>query len=117
MKFNTKTVVVNNKSRIRYYINGQRCTEEQYSSAKSKSEISGENFAAELICKIKECSMDWATLKDTGIEGIKFCQFCNERVHMCHSWTEVDQCRRRGMCVAIRHPWSYPHVTLGVPSY
>jgi hypothetical protein len=117
MKLHTEKVIVNNKKRERYYVNEQRCTKEQYLNLlKLTTEKQGkDDFGVDLLCKIKQCTKNWESLQLTSIDGIRFCDECKERVHMCQSWLEVEQLGRHGMCVAIRQPWSGVHVTLGVP--
>ncbi len=113
MRLRIEKVVVNGKERDRYYINERRCTKEQYDKEMAQPDIQtpfGESVS--MLCKIKECHMDWEDLVPTFVEGVKYCNQCNERVHMCASWAEVEQLGRHGMCVAIRQPWT---VTLGFP--
>lgn len=117
MKLRIEKVIVNNKERERFYVNEQRCTKDQYLEFLAESnQLHDENkFGVDLLCKIMQCSKSWESLKLTSFDGIRFCDECKERVHMCRSWSEVEQLGKQGMCVAIRQPWSGVHVTLGVP--
>jgi len=119
MKLRTEKVIVNNKERERFYMNEQRCTKDQYFKFLAESnQINEENKSGvDLLCKIKQCTKSWENLKLTCIDGIRFCEECKERVHMCKSWPEVEQLGRQGMCVAIRQPWNGVHITLGVPIF
>lgn len=113
MKLRSEKVVVNKKVRNRYYVNEQRCSKEQYEKLlKHTNEKLFEGDTNNILCKINRCHMKWIDLTPTFIEGVRFCNQCNERVHMCKSWTEVEQLGKQGMCVAIRQPWT---VTLGFP--
>lgn len=115
MKLRTEKVIVNNKERQRYYANEQRCTKEQYEKfLEQTNQQAFEGATTHISCKINRCHMNWDDLIPTCIKGVKFCNQCNERVHMCSSWAEVDQLGKQGMCVAIRQSWS---VTLGVPIF
>lgn len=117
MKLRKEKVIVNNKERERYYVNEQRCTEDQYLKflAESNQRHDEEEFIVNLLCKLNQCPKEWETLQLTSIDGIRFCNDCKRSVHMCKSWSEVEQLGRNGICVAIEHPFCYPKVSLGVP--
>lgn len=53
-------------------------------------------------CKFKfQCDQRWETMQSTDDENIKFCEKCNETVHLCKNPWHLENAIKQNKCVAI----------------
>jgi hypothetical protein len=103
MGLSKQVVVTRGKERLRYFINGARCTKEQYERAERANLVPPSiQTLAVIKCNEIECNKDWHKLARTEIEGVRWCKACQRRVHWCHTDTEADLLAGLGVCVAFK---------------
>lgn len=53
-------------------------------------------------CKFKfQCDQRWETMQTTDDENVKFCEKCNETVHLCKNPWDLEIVIRENKCVAL----------------
>jgi hypothetical protein len=48
-----------------------------------------------------QCPRHWNGLHETDDPGVRMCESCLEKVHLCCTEAEVEERSRRGECVAL----------------
>ena len=102
MKLHTEVVITRGKERVRYFIDGVRCTKEQYERAGQTPVPPSIGAFTTILCNIQACDRDWNRLVKTSIEGVRHCVSCKKNVHLCKTQEEADFLALHGMCGALR---------------
>jgi hypothetical protein len=65
-----------------------------------------------------QCPLKWDRLQKSNDDKIRFCEVCQQSVHLCHSFEEVSRHYQLGHCVAIDRPSkkASPQRTMGLVS-